>query len=75
MKSGKDDGTLGGGLLHSFSIYIRIKRVPIPGGPIFQSPKRNIGWRIDYFIVSERFKENILDSKIDSHVLGSDHCP
>lgn len=42
---------------------------------MFKARERNIGWRIDYFIVSERFKENILDSKIDSHVLGSDHCP
>ncbi|QQZ11225.1 exodeoxyribonuclease III [Heyndrickxia vini] len=37
--------------------------------------ERNIGWRIDYFIVSNRLVELIKDSQIHSHVLGSDHCP
>ena len=37
--------------------------------------ERNIGWRIDYFIVSERLKEQMADAKIHSQVLGSDHCP
>lgn len=36
---------------------------------------RNIGWRIDYFVVSECIKSNILDSKIHDQILGSDHCP
>lgn len=37
--------------------------------------ERNIGWRIDYFIVSERIKDRIKDAQIHSHVMGSDHCP
>lgn len=37
--------------------------------------ERNIGWRIDYFIVSNRLKEQLLASEIDAHILGSDHCP
>lgn len=37
--------------------------------------ERNIGWRIDYFIVSESIKEKIVNADIHSHVLGSDHCP
>ncbi len=37
--------------------------------------ERNIGWRIDYFIVSERFKDQLKDAHIYSHVMGSDHCP
>jgi exodeoxyribonuclease III len=37
--------------------------------------ERNIGWRIDYFIVSNKLKEQIKDADIHSHVLGSDHCP
>ena len=37
--------------------------------------ERNIGWRIDYFIVSDRLKEVIKEAKIDSNVFGSDHCP
>ncbi|MEB6550024.1 exodeoxyribonuclease III [Heyndrickxia sporothermodurans] len=37
--------------------------------------ERNIGWRIDYFIVSSRLVEAVKDSQIHSQVLGSDHCP
>ena len=37
--------------------------------------ERNIGWRIDYFIASERLKAKIKDFEIHSDVLGSDHCP
>jgi exodeoxyribonuclease-3 len=37
--------------------------------------ERNIGWRIDYFIVSDKIAPNLKDSNIHSHVLGSDHCP
>lgn len=37
--------------------------------------ERNVGWRIDYFLTSTRLSSSILDAQIDSHVLGSDHCP
>ncbi len=37
--------------------------------------ERNVGWRIDYFIVSDRLKDRIVDAKIHSDILGSDHCP
>lgn len=37
--------------------------------------ERNIGWRIDYFILSDRLKDSIIDAQIHSEVLGSDHCP
>lgn len=37
--------------------------------------ERNVGWRIDYFLVSSRLRPNIADSRIDAKVLGSDHCP
>ena len=37
--------------------------------------EKNIGWRIDYFIVSGSIKEKIEDAKIHSDVFGSDHCP
>jgi len=37
--------------------------------------ERNIGWRIDYFIVSERFKDNLIDADIHHDIMGSDHCP
>ncbi|OZI11108.1 exodeoxyribonuclease III [Bacillaceae bacterium SAS-127] len=37
--------------------------------------ERNIGWRIDYFIVSERLTAKLQEASIHAHVLGSDHCP
>ncbi|MDD4250884.1 MAG: exodeoxyribonuclease III [Candidatus ainarchaeum sp.] len=41
----------------------------------FNARKRNIGWRIDYFVASKELKSKIKSSKILSNVLGSDHCP
>ena len=37
--------------------------------------ERNVGWRIDYFIVSDRLREKIRGASIHSEILGSDHCP
>jgi exodeoxyribonuclease-3 len=37
--------------------------------------ERNIGWRIDYFIVSKRLQPHLMNADIHSDVLGSDHCP
>ena len=37
--------------------------------------ERNVGWRIDYFVVSDGIKDKIVDAKIHSDILGSDHCP
>lgn len=37
--------------------------------------ERNIGWRIDYFILSNRLKKQVNQVEIHDHVLGSDHCP
>lgn len=36
---------------------------------------KNVGWRIDYFIVSQDIKDKIKEAKIHSDILGSDHCP
>lgn len=41
----------------------------------FKAREKNTGWRIDYFVVSEDFKERMKDAKIHMDVLGSDHCP
>ncbi|MGD2034875.1 MAG: exodeoxyribonuclease III [Bacteroidales bacterium] len=41
----------------------------------FNARERNVGWRIDYFLVSERFMGNIKDSFILDDIMGSDHCP
>ncbi|USK72778.1 exodeoxyribonuclease III [Peribacillus frigoritolerans] len=37
--------------------------------------ERNIGWRIDYFIVSKRLAESLIEANIHCDVMGSDHCP
>lgn len=42
---------------------------------MFQARAKNAGWRIDYFVVSERLKERLEDAKIHTQVPGSDHCP
>ena len=41
----------------------------------FNARKNNAGWRIDYFCVSESLKDRLVDAKIHTEVLGSDHCP
>lgn len=42
---------------------------------MFHAREKNAGWRIDYFIVSEKLKDNIEDAKILDDIYGSDHCP
>lgn len=41
----------------------------------FKAREKNTGWRIDYFLVSEKLKDRIKDADIHHDVLGSDHCP
>ncbi len=41
----------------------------------FSARSKNAGWRIDYFVVSEKLKNNIVSANIHSDILGSDHCP
>lgn len=41
----------------------------------FNARKNNAGWRIDYFLTSENLKDKLVDAKIHTEVLGSDHCP
>ncbi len=42
---------------------------------MFHAREKNAGWRIDYFLCSDRFCENLSDSMIFPQYLGSDHCP
>ena len=41
----------------------------------FNARKNNVGWRIDYFLVSNSLKDKLINAKIHSEILGSDHCP
>ena len=42
---------------------------------MFNARANNAGWRIDYFLVSERIKDKITAAEIHNDVMGSDHCP
>ena len=42
---------------------------------MFKARQNNAGWRIDYFLVSDRIREKITDAPIYHEILGSDHCP
>lgn len=42
---------------------------------MFHAREKNAGWRIDYFLASDDLKDRLVDAKIHTEVLGSDHCP
>lgn len=42
---------------------------------MFKARERNTGWRIDYFVVSNRLADSIDDARIHADIMGSDHCP
>lgn len=42
---------------------------------MFNARQKNVGWRIDYFVVSDRIRDKIQDAMIYADVMGSDHCP
>ena len=42
---------------------------------MFKSREKNAGWRIDYFVVSEKLKDSMKDASIHTEIMGSDHCP
>ena len=41
----------------------------------FRAREKNTGWRIDYFLISERLRDRLIDAKIHTEIMGSDHCP
>ena len=41
----------------------------------FKARERNAGWRLDYFLMSDFAKDCIVDAKIHTEIMGSDHCP
>ena len=42
---------------------------------MYHAREKNVGWRIDYFVVSQRLFKNVKDSFILTEIMGSDHCP
>ena len=41
----------------------------------FRAREKNTGWRIDYVLISERLRDRLVDAKIHTETMGSDHCP
>lgn len=41
----------------------------------FRAREKNAGWRIDYFLTSNRLQNNLTDARIHTEIFGSDHCP
>ena len=67
---------LGGGFVDTFrALYPEVTGVYSWWSYRFNARKNNAGWRIDYFIVSERLRDKVAEAGILTDVLGSDHCP
>ena len=73
---GKMTELLEAGFVDSFRFLYPDKKDAYTWWSYFRDAReKNVGWRIDYFIVSERLKDLIEDSKIHPTIMGSDHCP
>ena len=73
---GKMTDLLAAGYVDSFRyFYPEMKEIYSWWSYRFKAREKNAGWRIDYFIVSDRIKEQMKDAAIRTEVLGSDHCP
>lgn len=73
---GKFDELLAAGFLDSYRhLYPEVIETYTWWSYMHNARERNIGWRIDYFCVSEALKDKIEDAIIYPEVLGSDHCP
>lgn len=67
---------LDAGFIDSFRYFYPEKEEEYSWWSYFRKSRdRNIGWRIDYFVVSEKLKDNMVDATIHQEILGSDHCP
>jgi len=72
----KFDEVLNAGFIDTFRyFYPDVENIYSWWSYRFSARAKNAGWRIDYFCVSECLKDRLLDAKILTDVLGSDHCP
>ncbi len=69
------DGLLGVGLVDSYRDLYPDKVEYSFWSVRFGARAKNVGWRIDYFLVDKRLMTKVTDSTIDTEILGSDHCP
>ncbi len=72
----KFDELLGAGFIDTFRhFYPELEGAYSWWSYRFSARERNAGWRIDYFCVSDYFKDNLVSASIHSEIFGSDHCP
>ena len=73
---GKFDHVLQSGMIDTFRYFYPDKEQIYSWWSYrFHAREKNSGWRIDYFIVSGSLKDRLLDAKIHTDIIGSDHCP
>jgi len=73
---GKFTDLLAGGFTDTFRhLYPDLTGAYTWWSVVTKARERNVGWRIDYFVVSSRLADNIKDARIYADVYGSDHCP
>lgn len=69
------DGLLNVGLIDSFR-HLHPEKVQYSFWSVrFGARAKNVGWRLDYFLVDERLMKNISKAEIHDQIIGSDHCP
>ncbi len=66
---------LDAGYIDSFREFVKEKGHYTFWSPMFKARERNVGWRIDYFLVSPKLQQNLKKAFILPNVMGSDHCP
>ncbi|MCR5744041.1 MAG: exodeoxyribonuclease III [Lachnospiraceae bacterium] len=67
---------LGSGFIDTFRFFYPDQRdIYSWWSYMFKAREKNAGWRIDYFLASEELRDRLVDAKIHTQVLGSDHCP
>jgi exodeoxyribonuclease-3 len=69
------DRLIGAGFVDTFRVYEQGGGHYTWWSPMNNARARNIGWRIDYFLVSEALRGRLRAARILPHVMGSDHCP
>ncbi len=69
------DKWLAAGFVDTFRMFVKGNGNYTWWSHFAKSRDRNVGWRIDYFLVSESIKSNIISARIHADVMGSDHCP
>jgi exodeoxyribonuclease-3 len=69
------DKFLAAGFIDTFRIFNQEPEQYTWWDMVTRARDRNVGWRIDYFYISENLKDNIKSASIHSSVMGSDHCP